>query len=513
MSIKNNSNYKRTGKKDLKVSFQSGEVCLQPLKLFSEYSEDTINGLASKKVLVLGLGKSGISALKKLSELNCRVIAADSDDSIKMSAIKRQIRKKEFEFELIADKNINSNCKILKGVDLVIISPGISNDIAIILEADRKKIPVWSEIEFAWRFLDLKQKKNTIAVTGTNGKTTTVTLIDKILQNSGKKSMVCGNIGNPLLSTLKYKNRNLVRVIEISSFQLERCISFNPFVSLILNITSDHLDRHHTLDNYAEIKFSIFKNASGKNWAIFNIDDSIIAQKLSGQEKLYKNKVKVIRYSILKKDSEIFYKDKFIFYSICKIQGHINISNAILCGNHNILNMMAAVAAAKAFNIPDGSIENTINTFIPLEHRQEYVCTINGIRVYNDSKATNPDATIKALESFDRQVTLILGGKDKDMDFSVMLPCLDQRVLNLILIGQTKIKMLRMLENHEKQLSGLPYNVFVCQTFEEAVEKGLEVTQKNNVLMLSPACASFDMFKSYRDRGNKFKDIILKNNK
>ncbi|MBM3700225.1 MAG: UDP-N-acetylmuramoyl-L-alanine--D-glutamate ligase, partial [Actinobacteria bacterium] len=342
---------------------------------------------------------------------------------------------------------------------------------------------------------------------------TTVTLIDKILQNSGKKSVVCGNIGNPFLGTLKNKNRSLIRVIEISSFQLERCISFNPFVSVILNITSDHLDRHHSLDNYAEIKFSIFKNASLQNWAVLNIDDSVISRKLPGAQKLQKNKINVIRYSILKKDSEIFYKDKFIFYNICKRQGSINISNAVLCGNHNILNMMAAVAAAKAFNIPDGSIEKTINTFVPLEHRQEYVCTINGIRVYNDSKATNPDATIKALESFDRQVTLILGGKDKDMDFSVMLPCLDQRVLNLILIGETKIKILKMLENHEKQASGLPYNVFVCSTFQEAVEKGLEVTQKNNVLMLSPACASFDMFKSYRDRGNKFKDIILKNNK
>ena len=510
MSLQNE--YKIPGKKDLKDNAAAYDDCSEPLKLFSEQSEDKIPGLTAKKVLVLGLGKSGISALKKLSELNCRVIAADSDESIKMHAIKRRIRKKEFEFELIADKNINSSRKVLDGVDLVIISPGISNDIPIMLEADRKKIPVWSEIEFAWRFLDLKQKKNTIAVTGTNGKTTTVTLINKIMQDSGKKSMVCGNIGNPLLSTLKNKNRSLIRVIEVSSFQLERCISFNPFVSAILNITSDHLDRHHSLDNYAEIKFSIFKNASPQNWAVLNIDDSIISQKLPGAQKLHKNKINIIRYSILKKDSEIFYKDKFIFYSICGTRGSINISNAVLCGNHNILNMMAAVAAAKAFNIPDGSIENTINTFVPLEHRQEYVCTINGIRVYNDSKATNPDATIKALESFDRQVTLILGGKDKDMDFSVMLPCLDQRVLNLILIGETKIKMLRMLENHEKQVSGLPYNVFVCSTFEEAVEKGLEVTQKNNVLMLSPACASFDMFKSYRDRGNKFKDIILKNN-
>ncbi|MBM3699518.1 MAG: hypothetical protein FJW68_01195, partial [Actinobacteria bacterium] len=171
MSLKNK--FKITGKKDLKNSDAAYYDCPEPLQLFSEHGEDKIPVLAAKKVLVLGLGKSGISVLKKLSELNCRVIAADSDESIKVHAIKRRISKKEFEFELIADKDINSSIKILDGVDLVIVSPGIPNDIPIMLEADRKKIPVWSEIEFAWSFLDLKQKKNTIAVTGTNGKTTT----------------------------------------------------------------------------------------------------------------------------------------------------------------------------------------------------------------------------------------------------------------------------------------------------------------------------------------------------
>jgi UDP-N-acetylmuramoylalanine--D-glutamate ligase len=264
------------------------------------------------------------------------------------------------------------------------------------------------------------------------------------------------------------------------------------------------------MKNYAEIKFDLFKFSSRKNWGIFNMDDYYISRKLREEDFFKAAGLRFIGYS-LDEDSDAHVKKKgnTIYYNFSGKSGAVDISKIPLTGIHNVSNIMSTVAASKIMNIEDMHIEKTLKKFRTLEHRIEFVARVNGIRVYNDSKATNPDATIKALESFEREITLILGGKDKEMDFNILLPSMDKKVVNLILIGETRIKILKMLEQHSKDCYGLPYNVFVCDTFNEAVDKGMEITEKGKVLLLSPACASFDMFRDYKDRGDSFKGIIF----
>jgi UDP-N-acetylmuramoylalanine--D-glutamate ligase len=474
---------------------------------------EDIEELKNKNILIIGLGKSGLSVIKKLAGFVRSIIAIDNNPylDIEDNFDKFKILK-DFTLKFILDEKSNENIELVKNIDLVILSPGVPNDIPVIRAADINGIPVWSEVELGWRLLSKDARKNTIAVTGTNGKTTVVTLIQKILADSGASAVVCGNIGNPLINTVDIKNGDsLIRVMEISSFQLERVYQFNPHIGIILNISSDHLDRHHSMDNYAEIKFNLFSNMKSSQWGIFNVDDKFIKRKLV-EKNYYKDKgFIIIRYSLKKeKGCEVYYDDRQIHYSFGKYSGKVNTSKIRLAGLHNISNIMSVICAAKIFNIGNLQIEKALKVFETLEHRIEFVDKIKGIKIFNDSKATNPDATIKALESFEEKITLILGGKDKDMDFKPVIPYMERKILNLILIGETKEKILKMLTNHEKRFKKLPFRVFVCNDFENAVYKGLDVTKPGNVLLLSPACASFDMFRDYKDRGEKFKRIILK---
>ncbi|MCL4378472.1 MAG: UDP-N-acetylmuramoyl-L-alanine--D-glutamate ligase [Actinobacteria bacterium] len=352
------------------------------------------------------------------------------------------------------------------------------------------------------------EKQNTVAVTGTNGKTTVIALLEKIFIESGRKAVACGNIGNPFINTIDgNSNPDLIRVIEISSFQLERIIDFKPHAGLVLNITDDHIDRHFSMDNYADLKFRLFSNMNGEDYGVFNIEDEMIKRKLFENDFFKKNYLNVLTFSLNKdKGADIFLAGEEIFYKIGKREGTINISGINLRGERKSLNIMASIAAAKVFGIKDSSLEKTIKNFKTLEHRIEYVKTIKGIECFNDSKATNPDATVKALKSFDKKVTLILGGKDKKMDFGKLLPSLDKKVSNIILIGETTDEIFAVLEKNRSE----NYRVYKCSTFEQAVDKGFEVTKPGNVFLLSPACASFDMFRDYKDRGEKFKNLILK---
>jgi len=362
-----------------------------------------------------------------------------------------------------------------------------------------------------------EEQKRTVAVTGTNGKTTVVKLIGKILGDSGKNCVVCGNVGLPLIDTVKisdsYKNlrdmslnKDLIRIIEVSSFQLERIYKFKPHISVILNITSDHVDRHKTFENYGSLKMKLFVNQDKKDRAVINVDDWYINKKIkliSGrQERL----PEFIKYGMEpKKDINVFYSDNYIFYRIGKKEGKISIKNSLLNGSHNISNIMASAAIALLIGIGKRDIEKAVSTFRPLSHRLEYLGYIRGVRCFNDSKSTNPDATIAALSGFGREVTLILGGRDKDMDFSSLIKILNRKIKNLILIGESAYAIY-------KQITGgtYKYRIFRCRTLEEAVRAGFKVTGPDEVLMLSPGCASMDMFKDYRDRGNKFKSLVLK---
>ncbi|HEX7560841.1 MAG TPA: UDP-N-acetylmuramoyl-L-alanine--D-glutamate ligase, partial [Candidatus Humimicrobiaceae bacterium] len=488
------------------------------------------NFLKGKKVIVVGLGKSGISVIRKLSMIAGEVIAIDNNPLLEVEPHLGFVEGiKDFRLNLILDEKVNKNTKILDGAALVILSPGVSTNVSIISGAEERNIPVWSELEFGWQLLSEAQKKNTVAVTGTNGKTTVVSLIQKVFNDCGLESIVCGNIGNPLTDTIdaegipgwKDCSEKLIRIIEVSSFQLEKIKGFKPFASIILNITSDHIDRHFSMERYADLKFKIFLNASAGDWSILNIDDEYIKEGLNKRNNFRDIGQNILKYSLCDDpDAQVILRNGKILYDINAVQGSIDISRIRLIGPHNISNIMSVIGAAKIYGLRDREIENSLNQFSPLEHRIEFVAEIKGVKIYNDSKATNPDATIKALESFGRQVTLILGGKDKDMDFTVLLPVLEAKVLNLILIGETKQKILNILtaghqnvQNVEKTAGGktagkktaggktaggktaeekLRYNVVVCDTLREAVDKGLEMTESGNIFLFSPACASFD---------------------
>lgn len=475
------------------------------------------NFFNDKNILVFGLGKSGLSALDKLSVISKSISAVDNNPNFILPEEYSKLSENDnINFFIGSSDDLIS--KLLSDTDLIILSPGVSMNLPFIKKAVRKKIKIWSELELAWYFMDENQKQKTIAITGTNGKTTVTSLIGKILNDFGLKAQTCGNIGNPLLNTLKIKSYlnskylnearyadDLIRVMEVSSFQLENTYAFNPHVAIILNITNDHIDRHKSMANYANIKFKISQNQTEDDYLIVNTDDICILKFLKKANFQKELKSDLIRFSLTgKKADEIYYKNEKIKYCFGGFTGNISIKGMNLIGNHNISNVMSAVGAVKIFNTDDLSIENSVKSFTALPHRLEYIGRINSIKCFNDSKATNPDATIKALEHFKKEVTLILGGLDKGMDFKSMISVLNKKVLNLILIGSCK-------ESLYKTFSESPhdYKTYKVTTLEEAVNKGFEITEKNNSFLLSPACASMDMFKDYKDRGEQFKKLVL----
>lgn len=473
--------------------------------------------LKDKNILIYGLGKSGLSSLKKIYSYCNKIFAIDDNPNFVLPEIYKELADYDNIKFFIGNKNYLYS-KLLKETSVIILSPGISMAAPLIKSAIRRKILILSELELAWNFLNENDKKNTIAVTGTNGKTTVTTLISKMLSDFGLNCVACGNIGNPLIETIKtqefnleenkkdnFNKEDLIRVIEVSSFQLENIVNFNPHIAIILNITNDHIDRHKSMIKYSKIKFKIFENQTENDFLVINFDDKYINKFFKRLDFLNNVKSNLIKFGLNYKDNkEIYYKDNQIFYNINGSIGKISIKDRNLIGNHNILNIAASITAAKLFNVSDKSLEKTIQNFKPLEHRLEYIGIINDIKCFNDSKSTNPDATIKALDSFKKEVTLILGGLDKGMNFKSLIPVLNKKVNNLILIGSCKEKLFELFSQ-----SPHDYNIFQVTSFEDAVKKGFEVTKKNHSFVLSPACASMDMFKDYKDRGNQFKKLVL----
>jgi len=484
-------------------------------------NSDKNNLFANKNILIFGLGKSGLSSLKKLASCCKSICALDNNPSFVLPEdFKKLSEDAGIKFFIGSDENSMGN--ILDNTDLIIVSPGISMSIPLLKEAVRKKIKIWSELELAWAFMSENQRRNTVAITGTNGKTTVTTLIEKILNDSGLDSIACGNIGKPLIDTLIIKKNledsqtdkeeysdNLIRVIEVSSFQLENTYSFNPHVAIILNITNDHIDRHDSMAKYARIKFKISENQSQMDFLVVNDDDNNTAKFLRKFDVKKEIKSKILRFGLdTEKYFEVAFCNEEIHYSFNNISGCIPINGRNLIGRHNIANIMSAVAAAKIFGVEDLSISKSVIKFLPLHHRLEYLGTINGVKCFNDSKATNPDAVIKALEHFQKEVTLILGGLDKGMDFKILIPAVKKKVLNLILIGASRELLFKTFSETPHD-----YMIFKADTFEEAVSTGMEVTKANNTFLLSPACASMDMFKDYKDRGEQFKRMVLSQKK
>ena len=442
--------------------------------------------LNGRKVLVVGLARTGLATAKFLKDKGSMVSTTEMKPREEMREAIQELEGEGFLMEWGGHQT-----ETFLKQDLIVVSPGVDLKIEPIQAASKKGIRILSEIELAYQFIDIP----IIAVTGTNGKTTTTLLIGEMLKEEGKKVGVGGNVGDPLILFAEGGDRWEVLVVEISSFQLEAIEDFRPRISVLLNITEDHLDRYTSHEEYIEAKARIFANQNSGDVAVLNGDDPIV---LGFREKV---KAKKILFSLRERLSEGAYAngDNIVLELGAKEEKY-SLAKTPLKGIHNVENMMAALTAARVYGCSKKAIETVLNRFEGLEHRLEFVREIKGVRFYNDSKGTNVGSVVKSLQSFSEPVILIAGGKDKNGDLSPLRELIQSRVKQLILIGEAKERMNREL--------GDLTDTAMTKTLEEAVLVAYQTAKKGDVVLLSPACSSFDMFKDYKERGKVFKDAV-----
>ncbi|MDR1418453.1 MAG: UDP-N-acetylmuramoyl-L-alanine--D-glutamate ligase [Endomicrobium sp.] len=434
-----------------------------------------------KDITVLGLGKSGISAANLATKLGYNVFASDTSSSNKTKKLSKNVIT---EFGHHSDKILNS--------DIIIKSPGIKSTIEILKKTRTKKIPILSEVSFA---LSNSKYKKIVAVTGTNGKTTTADLISKIINSEHKNSIVVGNIGVPLSDKALKTTKNTYITMELSSYQLEDTPNFRANISILLNITPDHLNHHKTMKAYIKAKENIFINQSQNDFLILNYDDKI-CRKLAK-----KAKSKVIFFSKKPIKNGVFYDDNKIVIQIAK--RHFEIKPKIkIVGMHNVENILASVAATYIAGIHLTSIEKVISKYKGVSHRIEFVKSINGVSYYNDSKATNIDSTRVALESFDKNINLIMGGKDKGVPYTPLKQLIKKKVKSVFLIGEAASKIKRDL--------GYSGVFFESKSLEKALKQAYKNSNDGDIVLFSPACSSFDTFTNFEERGAIFKTLVNK---
>jgi UDP-N-acetylmuramoylalanine--D-glutamate ligase len=443
--------------------------------------------LKNKRVLVVGLGKSGVASALFLKARGARVTVSDAKPPDQLGD----------EIPQLLDHGITVETgghgeRTFQGQDLIVVSPGVPVNAASLVQARALGEPVIGEIELAAQFLS----GPIVAITGSNGKTTTTTLVGEILATSGVPTLVGGNIGTAAISLVEQATSETVVVLEVSSFQLETIQTFRPKVAVILNITPDHLDRHRTFAAYTDAKARIFENQQAGDFAIVNADDQA-SEALAGR-----THAQVFRFSRNKQVEQGAYVDKeqIVFRSSSGIQTLMPVSEIPLKGTHNLENVLAAVCVGILMGCKPENIRNAVRNFKAVEHRLEYVASINGVEYYNDSKATNVDATIKALESFPSNIHLILGGKDKGSDYTLLNDLLRTRVKRAYTIGAAAGKI-------ESQIKGTT-EIIRAETLERAVKNAATSAQAGDVVLLAPACASFDQFQNYEHRGRIFKELV-----
>lgn len=448
--------------------------------------------LTDKKVVVVGTGVSGMGAVKLLSETSADITLYDGNDKADRDEILKKIPD-DCDLRLIIGEMPD---EVVKETDLLVISPGIPIDSDIVKLFEKENVPVWGEIELAYNF----EKGTVFAITGTNGKTTTTTLVGEIMKKYNNQTFVVGNIGNSYTSEVLKTTKDSYTVAEISSFQLETIREFAPKGSAILNITPDHLNRHYTMENYAAVKESITKNqwkVREDDYCVLNYDDKVLRE----FGKTIKNPV---YFSRKEKPSKGAYLDgRIIRYFDGKDDYEVmSVDDMHLFGNHNYENVMAAIAMTIEAGVPLNIIINVIKDFMGVEHRIEYVRDKNGVRYYNDSKGTNPDSSIKALEAMSRPTILIAGGYDKHSEFDEFIEAFDNKVKLMVLLGQTADKIEETAVRH-----GFT-NIIKTDSLEKAVKICAENAVSGDVVLLSPACASWGMFKNYEERGKLFKEYV-----
>lgn len=448
--------------------------------------------LKGRKTLVLGAGRSGVSAAAFLARHGAITALHDKKPLEKWSEEARALKEK-FNVGLI-EGQIPS--WLLDQIDLVVISPGVPTRTIPARYVDRKDGEVIGEVELAYRFL----QGRIVGITGSNGKTTTTTLIGELLKNAGIETQVGGNIGTPLISLTESSQENGWTVIELSSFQLETIKEFRPNVAICLNVTPNHLDRYDLFSDYAAAKHRIFMNQTAEDVAILNADDEITASWASGL------KANVVLFSVRKELEEgLFLRGRDL---VCRANGKEKVlttrDEIFLRGLHNVENVLASLAAGLACGASPESMRETVRNFKGVEHRIEFVAEIEGVRFYNDSKATSVDATLKALEALSEEkgkTVLILGGRGKNAPYSPLVPLIEKSVRKLVLVGEDA-------ENIENQLKETAEMVR-AGSMKDAVVKSFESAESGDSVLLAPACASFDMFSSFEERGRVFKSEIL----
>jgi UDP-N-acetylmuramoylalanine--D-glutamate ligase len=443
-----------------------------------------------KKVLVIGAARSGLAAAKFLAEHGAMVFLND---------LKKREELAEEPLQFLEELGVNlilgKHAVVTElNPDLLIVSPGVPFSAPPLLEAKEKRIPVWSELELAVRFTTAP----IIAVTGTNGKTTTTTLLGKIFTDAGRNTFVGGNIGVPFIGTAEKMGCEDRVVLEASSFQLETTQIFRPRVAVILNITPDHLDRHNTYEGYLKAKSKILANQTAQDWLILNKDDAETA-KLAEQAKarvLFFSRKHILKEGFCVENGWITAKDGAQTVRILKAE-ELGIK-----GGHNLENALAATAAGWVMGVDAQSLARSLRTFAGVAHRLEPVLTYQGVRYINDSKGTNPDASIKALEAYEEPIVLIAGGKSKGTDFLPFAIKIKEKVKALVLVGQAAGEIAEAVQKVGYS------NVHHVQGFAEAVEQAGNLAKEGDLVLLSPACASFDMFDNYEQRGDVFKELV-----
>jgi len=445
--------------------------------------------LKNKRVLVVGLGKSGLSAAMFLRKLGARVTVSDTRSATALAK----------EIPTLLDAGImveagGHGLLTFRRQDLIVVSPGVPMDTPEVKQSLEYGMKVIGELELASRFL----KGRVVAITGSNGKTTTTTLVGKIFSDAGVQTQIGGNIGLPVIDLIEKSTPETTNVLEVSSFQLETIEEFHPHIAVVLNITPDHLDRHGSFESYAGAKTRITERQGPDDFLVLNAEDKptqMVAAKSKAQIYWFSPRRPIKQGAFMHGESVVF-----IPREGAKPEPVMPVAEIHLKGAHNVENVLAAVCAARLAGIPAEKIRASVASFKAVEHRLEFVRTVNGVEFYNDSKATNVDAAMKALASFPKGIHLILGGRDKDSDYTLMAGLLRERVKAVYTIGSAAEKIERHLQGVVKMVA--------AGTLATAVTEAAKAAAPGEVVLLSPACSSFDQFDNYEHRGRMFRQFV-----
>lgn len=442
----------------------------------------------NKNVLVLGVGLTGISVLNFLKSKTNKIYVYDD---LPYSDIVKKLKNAGIYDVVILD----SKSEFINNMDIIITSPGFPPYHEVIMKAKSSLIPIISDIELAYHY---KKSSNIYGITGTNGKTTSTVLLTEILKKDGFKVEALGNIGTPTIERLTNCSFDDNFVIELSSFQLEYTNDFRPKAALILNITEDHLNWHGSMDSYIAAKLKIFANQKEDDLLVLNYDDEVLRNiNVNSRPKLmYFSVNNTLDKGIFIKDGKIVFKTEDIEEEI------IDVQKIKLPGKHNLENICGVLSICKYLGVSNDSIDSVLSTFRGVAHRIEFVATKNDVEYYNDSKGTNVDSSIKAIEALKGPIILIAGGYDKNADYTRLIEALKDKCKALIVLGQTKEKIKDAAYNNDF------LNVYLAKDMREAVDIATSLSSPNDQVLLSPACASWDMYKNYEERGDHFKKIV-----